>query len=140
MRLPIVIVVALFIFSITAVSFAGQIESDKVDDLVEDFLTSKRQAIYLHAHFDEHEEQPFWTLYDDYEKEIRPVVRSIMRSLYTYETQKEGISDGEADQIIDDLIRMSERIRDIQGKHLAKFRAILPAKKVLHISYVIYSS
>ena len=127
-------------FSLLLSSASAEWEQNyEVDRLVDHFQSTKRQSVLLMADLNEKEKARFWPLYDQFEKEMRPVVKSMIQSLYIYTADIDSVTDEQADQIIDALVRASEKSADIQKHYLAQFRSFLPAKKVLHISYVIYA-
>lgn len=118
---------------------AGQdVAADRVNAVLEQFLVMKRQSIAGTADLTTAEQRRFWPVYDSYETAMRPVLHSLLTLLDQYARHRESISDAEADQIIDALISSSGESRDVQRQYLERFREILPAKKVLDVSAVIY--
>lgn len=123
----------------SSVSLSDERQVQAIDQLEEQFFSSKKQAVLLRSGLDREENKNFWELYDAYEQDMRPIVRSMIESLYTFDKQSDTLTNAEADEIMDRLVLMSNKSTALQQRYLEKFRAILPAKKVLHIAWVIYT-
>lgn len=115
-------------------------DGDHVAAILDEFLSMKRKSVALHADLSEAEERKFWPVYDAYEEAMEPVLRELMTLLDRYQRERDSISENEANAIIDGLMRSNAKSMDVQRSYLAKFREILPARKVLDISAVIYGS
>ena len=117
-----------------------QTDAAEVSEWVEHFLERKRQAIETTVDFEPGEAESFWPLFDVYAKEIGPVVQELATLLDRYRTESETLSEEDANEIIDALLATNTESIAVQREYVTRVRQVLPAKKVLQVSYIVLTS
>ena len=137
MKTLVVLFSAFWLIIAVPVSSNEQVDGTLASETVEYLLARKRQTITDTVEFDPEEETRFWPLFDAYEKEIEPVLLLLARLLDRHHEKIETLTEQEADLVIDELIAANSESIAIQISYLNRIRQILPAKKVLHVSYAM---
>jgi hypothetical protein len=79
------------------------------------------------------EAQVFWPVYNEFD-EKRNVVLTKRRNTYAYFNQNESkLNEKETDEIISTFIKLQKEEASLTEEYNARFRKILPAKKVMKL-------
>ncbi|MFN8208406.1 MAG: hypothetical protein U0T82_13505 [Bacteroidales bacterium] len=79
------------------------------------------------------EAQVFWPVYNEYDQK-RNNILSERRNAFAYFNQNEAkLSEKETDEIIATFVRLQKEESNLFDEYNAKFRKILPAKKVMKL-------
>ena len=132
------LVTLIFLFSASPTILASENkDSDLATQTVDSLFSDQRQIIKeiigADVQLSEAEAKEFWSIYDSFERSIRPNMLKSAALLERYEGTLESISDSEADLLIDELINIMIANVEIQGAYIKKFREILPPKMTLKI-------
>ena len=128
MKYTLVILIGLF-FSFSINLFAQQrSEAD-----IKAFQAEKEKIIMQEANLTQEEARLFFPLYHEMSKKRFEVNRDARKSMKLIYTQ-EKVSDADYQKAINNLFKAKEVELELEKEYYAKFRQILPAKKVFQVS------
>ena len=82
------------------------------------------------------ESQAFWPLYRDYRVEMAKVGDRVSKLLVQYSDQYDTLTDTQADQIMKEWLSIENAKNDVKKKYVARFKKILPSRKVMRFFQV----
>ena len=113
-------------------------ESDEREDLTSDIALTRasiqlrRQAIVTSVmDLTPDESQKFWPMYRDYRMEMAKLGDRVSKLLVQYSDQYDTLTDAQADQIMKEWLSIENAKNDIKKKYEARFKKILPSRKVM---------
>ena len=113
-------------------------ESDEREDLTSDIALTRasiqlrRQAIVTSVmDLTPDESQKFWPMYRDYRMEMAKLGDRVSKLLVQYSDQYDTLTDAQADQIMKEWLSIENAKNDIKKKYVARFKKILPSRKVM---------
>ena len=68
----------------------------------------------------------FWPIYDDYQSASRPINDQMLATINNFMSQWDGLSDSEANQILDSYFDLQIKKLTLKQKYVKKFRRSLP--------------
>jgi len=112
--------------------------SDDQEDLTSDIALTRasiqlrRQAIVTSVmDLTPEESQKFWPMYRDYRVEMAKLGDRVSKLLVQYSDQYDTLTDEQADQIMKEWLSIENAKNDIKKKYVARFKKILPSRKVM---------
>jgi hypothetical protein len=112
--------------------------SDDQEDLTSDIALTRasiqlrRQAIVTSVmDLTPDESQKFWPMYRDYRVEMAKLGDRVSKLLVQYSDQYDTLTDAQADQIMKEWLSIENTKNDIKKKYVARFKKILPSRKVM---------
>lgn len=94
-------------------------KKEKIEAMRIGFLTN-------HINLTSEEAKVFWPVYNEYNEELEKIKNDRRTGL----GKIDNLSDKEVEAIVDDEIIFDQKMVDIKKKYHAKFKAVLPIKKV----------
>lgn len=79
------------------------------------------------------EAQVFWPVYNEYDAKRHELKKSFKNSDDLHKAEIENLTEKEANQALDNQIIAAEKLLDLRKEYHAKFKAVLPAVKVLKL-------
>jgi len=76
------------------------------------------------------EAQRFWPVYNEYQADLQRLKKSHRSTTIAAKSNFDAMSDSEIEKLIDNHIIHQQRELDIKKKHHARFKEVLPIKKV----------
>jgi hypothetical protein len=77
------------------------------------------------------EAEAFWPLYREYRMEMAKVGDRVSKLLVDYTGQYDTLTDEQANQIMKEWISIEKAKTSVKDKYVARFKKILPARKVM---------
>jgi hypothetical protein len=77
------------------------------------------------------EAEAFWPLYREYRTEMAKVGDRVSKLLVDYTGQYDSLTDEQANQIMKEWISIEKAKMGVKDKYVARFKKILPARKVM---------
>lgn len=112
----------LFISFILATSIMTAQGGNRVEQAKIAFITQKLNLTTAEA-------EKFWPLYNEFRlksKDLKKGKRGDLRDLVA-----ENITDKEADELLQEVLLIDQKLLDLRKEYYMKFKQILPAKKVI---------
>lgn len=112
----------LFISFILATSIMTAQGGNRVEQAKIAFITQKLNLTTAEA-------EKFWPLYNEFRlksKDLKKGKRGDLRDLVG-----ENITDKEADELLQEVLLIDQKLLDLRKEYYMKFKQILPAKKVI---------
>lgn len=78
------------------------------------------------------EAKVFWPVYNEYDAKRKDLKKTYKNNEFRNE-EIETISEKEAEQMLDNQLNEAQKLLDLRKEYLSKFKAILPATKVLKL-------
>lgn len=110
---------------IFTVALFAQPPVDNMDERREQIEAQRVAFITKHLNLTPEEAQAFWPVYNQY-KEQKHEIHEEMRPVKPLDE----LSDAEVEELLDRMIERKEREVELEKEYLAKFRDILPVRKV----------
>jgi hypothetical protein len=88
-----------------------------------------RDFLYLAPH----EEQPFWSLYEEYRADTARMNDNLVRLLKHYASNSDNLTDQQARDLLDEFLQVKEAKVQLQYLYVARFRQILPGRSVARL-------
>ena len=129
MRTVLYIVILLLYFTSPALGAETPV-ADDIIHAVDSMMMEKRAEIKARISLTESESQKFWSVYDNFEDEMRAVTTKIMVLMINVYAG-ESFTDEQADAIIEQLLGAHTDSFKIQQKYSQKFQTILPPQKTV---------
>ena len=103
----------------------------KVDAARQAALTDKRGLVEKNMQLTPEEAKKFWPLYDAYQVELDKVVKRQNRAVIDYVNAGEGMTDGNAKRIANELVAADAEEHRLRERTAKKILAALPARKAV---------
>lgn len=100
-----------------------QEKKEDIESMKIAFLTKKLELTPEEA-------QQFWPVYNQYSDKLNEIRKKRRQDLRTAKNNFDEMSDKEVEQAVDNEMNFRQKELDIQKEYNAKFKAILPIKKV----------
>lgn len=83
------------------------------------------------------EAQAFWPVYNEYSEKREAIHKEMFGSEEPKGKPKpEEMSEKEAEQFLDEMIKNQQKMADLEKEYLIKFKKVLPAKKIVELHRV----
>ena len=138
-RLKQVAVCALIVYSTAAFAQKGQPQKPQVHDdkarqeRKEDIEAMKVAFITKKLDLTPEEAQQFWPVYNQYNDKLNELRKKRREDHKQTKQNFDTMSDKEVEQVVDNEMAMRQKELDIQKEYHAKFKAVLPIKKVARL-------
>ncbi len=112
--------ITVFMLSVIITKAQDQTRKEKMEALKIAYITEKLELGVV-------ESQKFWPIFNNYQKD-KKALHSIKK-----EDQKPNLdemSDQEIDNFINEIIKQQQTILDLRREYIAKFKTVLPVRKV----------
>lgn len=109
------------------------IADEKLDAAMEAIKIQRKAYIEKAMELSPQEKEAFWALYDEYHADLS-IVRGKLFKLFADFFEKQGyLSDEEALSMLSENLKIEEEEGKLVHVYLAKFKKILPGRKVLRL-------
>ena len=98
-----------------------QIEAQKIAFITQELNLTPEEA------------KVFWPVYNEYEAKRHELKKSFKDVEYIHKADMDKLTEKEASQILDNQIIEAQKFLDLRKEYHAKFKAVLPAVKVLKL-------
>lgn len=98
-----------------------QIEAQKIAFITQELNLTPEEA------------KVFWPVYNEYEAKRHQLKKSFRDVEYIHKADMDKLTEKEAAQILDNQIIEAQKFLDLRKEYHAKFKAVLPAVKVLKL-------
>ena len=103
----------------------------KVDAARQASVTDKRGAIEKNLQLTPEEAKKFWPIYDAYQAELDKIVKRQNRAVVDYVNAGEGLTDGNAKRIANEVVAADAEEQRLRERTLKKVLAAIPARKAV---------
>ena len=79
------------------------------------------------------EAKVFWPVYNEYDAKRQALKKSFRESGYMHREDLDKLTQKEAEQILDNQIVEAQKFLDLRKEYHSKFKAVLPAVKILKL-------
>jgi hypothetical protein len=79
------------------------------------------------------ESAAFWPIYDRYAAELKKAGELRVRAVTDFAANFETLSDKQAREVLDNMLRYQEKVLGIRKQYRSKFRKALPEQKVVRL-------
>ena len=119
------------IFALFAPLASAQQERD-VMEVMRSQIATKRQALVAeNLELTEEESENFWQLYRDFQYDRAPLIDRRLSVIVKFRDNYETMTDDQAKEIVDDVIKYEEDMLKVTRRYIRKFRKVLPERKVM---------
>ena len=95
-------------------------------------IATKRQALVAeNLELTEEESENFWQLYRDFQYDRAPLIDRRLAVIVKFRDNYETMTDDQAREIVDDVIKYEEDMLKVTRRYIRKFRKVLPERKVM---------
>lgn len=136
-RLIIILIIASF-FSISHAGSNTVVASELLSNAIDSLMEGRRNLISKSILMSGHEKDNFWILYDQYEEEVRLIIKDTANLTNRLSADTETLSDEQIDTLLDQLLETQNKSAELQNKYANKFRAILPPKKLVNFVGILF--
>lgn len=119
--------------------------SDNMQILREKVQADKKLLVASNMQLTEAEAKAFWPVYEKFQNEIFLLRSRTAKLIRDYAEAHKDMSDQKATALLDELIRIEALGAKVKKAYLAKFKQVLPVKKVVRyyqienkIQYTLY--
>ena len=103
-----------------------------------DAKRAKIQSLHVEAVRDflylaPHEEQPFWSLYEEYRADVARMNDNLVRLLKHYAANSDHLTDQQAQDLLGESLQIKEAKIQLQYLYVGRFRQILPGRSVARL-------
>lgn len=121
--------------TITFCGFAGTVlaqdkPADNMEIVREKIRGDKKLFIANNMQLTESEAKTFWPVYEAYQAELGKLVEREIKLIENFAANFETMSDAVAKKLLDDSLSIDAANMKLRQSYLAKFRGVLPDKKV----------
>jgi Spy/CpxP family protein refolding chaperone len=104
-----------------------------LDDKMEKFQSQKIAFITNKLKLTPKEAQVFWPVYNDYDARKQEINKSRLKAVVRFQIEGEGLTEKEASELADKYINLQKQDALLAEDFNTKFKAILPATKLLKL-------
>ncbi|CAB1085195.1 hypothetical protein D1AOALGA4SA_12685 [Olavius algarvensis Delta 1 endosymbiont] len=121
--------------TITFFGFAGNAlaqdkPADNMEIVKEKIRTDKKLFIATNMRLTETDAKEFWPVYETYQTELGKLVEREIKLIENFAANFETMSDDLAKNLLDNSLSIDSDYQKLRQTYLAKFRGVLPDKKV----------
>jgi hypothetical protein len=121
--------------TVTLIGFAGSATAqdqpaDNMEIVKEKIRTDKKLFIATNMRLTEAEAKEFWPVYETYQAELGKLVEREIKLIENFAANFETMSDDVAKDLLDNSLTIDSDYQKLRQTYLAKFRGVLPDKKV----------
>lgn len=125
------VVAATLFFGLYAPVAGAQQERDAIE-LIRSQIGTQRQALVAeNLDLTQEESDKFWPVYRDFQYDRAPLIDRRLENIKTFRDNYESMSDEQAKEIIDSVVKYEEDMLKLQKKYIREFRKVLPERKVM---------
>ncbi len=123
----------LLFLSMLCCSFNPIIAQTDDDEKFENFKSRRIAFISEQVKLTPKEAEVFWPVYNEFDTKRQVINKERVKTAKYYLTVKESISEKEASELADKMIDLQKKDALLSGEYNSKFKAVLPASKVLKL-------
>ena len=106
--------------------------SSNMEILREKIKADKKLLVAINMKLTESEAKGFWSLYDEYQKDLEKLnkrIGGLLRS-YAKDYRDKTLTDAKAKKLIDEFLSIEQAEANLKGSYVPRLNKVLPAKKV----------
>jgi hypothetical protein len=126
--IQVVCVVVMSVFAVSA--FAQEITQGTMDKVRDALKAKKRAFVAVNMELTEPEDAKFWPVYDSYQNDMDKVNMKIGEMIGDYAKNYNALTDEKAKELLKTSLALEKELLNLRDSYVAKFSAVLPAKKV----------
>jgi len=104
--------------------------TDDINQLRADIQADRQAVVAKNLGLTDEEGMTFWPLYREYRNALAPAGDRLTKLIMDYAKNWEAVPDAQATAMLDEFLSIQKEQLRIKGEYVAKFRKLLPAKKV----------
>jgi hypothetical protein len=133
--MPAKIVTTALAVAVAAVLFAlpatAQQERDVIEVIRSQIATQRQALVAENLQLSEEQSEKFWPVYRDYQYDRAPLTDRRLELIKTFRDNYETMTDDQARQIVDDVVKYDEDMLKLTRKYIREFRKVLPERQVM---------
>lgn len=106
--------------------------SSNMEILREKIKADKKLLVAINMKLTESEAKGFWSVYDEYQKDLEKLnkrIGGLLRS-YAKDYRNKTLTDAKAKKLIDEFLSIEQAEANLKGSYVPRLNKVLPAKKV----------
>ena len=106
--------------------------SSNMEILREKIKADKKVLVAINMKLTESEAKGFWSVYDEYQKDLEKLnkrIGGLLRS-YAKDYRNKTLTDAKAKKLIDEFLSIEQAEANLKGSYVPRLSKVLPAKKV----------
>jgi len=116
-----------------AISALAQPDAEKKEQRKERIQAEKIAFITTKLNLSPEEAQIFWPVYNEYQQKLEGMQEEHRKNFREKKKEFEELSDKEVEELVDGEITFRQKKLDIQKRYHARFKEVLPIKKVARL-------
>ena len=126
----------ILVFLIISLTYLSVYAQSDVDEKLEKFQSHKIAFITEKLKLTPKEAQVFWPVYNEFDSKRQSLNKERLQAGKNYQLNQNTITEKEASELADLLISLQKKEALLAEEYNAKFKAILPATKVVKLYQV----
>ena len=124
--------VAIILFGFAPYSVAQDKPADNLQILRERIKADKKLVVATNMELTESEAKGFWTIYEEYQKDLQKINRRIANLLESYaaDFRSKTLTDDKAKKLIDEALDIEQAEANLKSTYAPKLSKVLPVRKV----------
>ncbi|MEC4669944.1 MAG: hypothetical protein VST65_10475 [Nitrospirota bacterium] len=106
--------------------------SRNMEILREKIKADKKLLVAINMKLTESEAKGFWSVYDEYQKDLEKLNKRIggLLRIYAKDYRNKTLTDAKAKKLIDEFLSIEQAEANLKGSYVPRLNKVLPAKKV----------
>ena len=106
--------------------------SSNMEILREKIKADKKLLVAINMKLTESEAKGFWSVYDEYQKDLEKLNKRIggLLRIYAKDYRNKTLTDAKAKKLIEEILSIEQAEPNINGSYVPRLNKVLPAKKV----------
>ena len=106
--------------------------SSNMEILREKIKADKKLLVAINMKLTESEAKGFWSVYDEYQKDLEKLNKRIggLLRIYAKDYRNKTLTDAKAKKLIDEFLSIEQAEANLKGSYVPRLNKLLPAKKV----------
>ena len=106
--------------------------SSNMEILREKIKADKKLLVAINMKLTESEAKGFWSVYDEYQKDLEKLNKRIggLLRIYAKDYRNKTLTDAKAKKLIDEFLSIEQAEANLKGSYVPRLNKVLPAKKV----------
>ena len=106
--------------------------SSNMEILREKIKADKKLLVAINMKLTESEAKGFWSVYDEYQKDLEKLNKRIggLLRIYAKDYRNKTLTDTKAKKLIDEFLSIEQAEANLKGSYVPRLNKVLPAKKV----------
>lgn len=126
------VAMAIMLFGFAPLGLAQDKPADNMQILRDKIKADKKFVVATNMELTESEAKGFWSIYDEYQKDLQKINRRIASLLESYaaDFRSKSLTDEKAKKLIDEAVAIEQAEAGLKSTYAPKLSKALPIKKV----------